>query len=501
MQATIAAARAEQQAGRAIVVDRYAEFQRRYWSDPAGFVRDCIAWTPGEGPASYQADIIQALVDHRRVSARGPHGLGKTSLSAWLILWFALTRDGRDWKIPTTASVWRQLEEFLWPEIHKWARRIRWDMIGRAPLVEDRELLVLSLSLTTGSAFALASDKPSAIEGAHADHMLYLFDEAKAIPSATFDAAEGALGTPGEIYVVAVSTPGDRAGRFFDIQMRAPGYEDWHVRHVTLAECIAAGRVSPEWADARRRQWGADSAEYQNRVEGNFAESEQPDGVIPRRWVKLAQARWRMLMDDYQAGRAIMPRFTGYGIDVGGEGESADATILAPRHAHFVAELIELRRLNTMQVAGAVSERLRIAPGRAVVDSIGVGAGVVARLRQLGHEVVAFNGAEGTDDHDSTGELDFANLRALAYWRMRERLDPTSGAFIALPPDPMLEDDLCAPTYSAQRNGRIVVEQKEKIKERLGRSPDRGDAVVMAFYEWSKPRPAQRGQPISVPTG
>jgi hypothetical protein len=63
---------------------------------------------------------VAALVKHHRVAARGPHGLGKTTLASWVVIWFALTRDGDDWKVITTASAWRQLEKFLWPEIHKW---------------------------------------------------------------------------------------------------------------------------------------------------------------------------------------------------------------------------------------------------------------------------------------------------------------------------------------------------------------------------------------------
>jgi hypothetical protein len=183
---------------------------------------------------------------------RGPHGLGKTTLSSWVIVHFALTRDGRDWKCVTTASAWRQLAKFTWPEVHKWARRLRWDRVGRAPFSAN-ELLTLNLKLSTGEAFAVASDNPAYIEGAHADHLLYVFDESKAIPGGVFDAAEGAFSNAGgdtaaEAYALAISTPGEPQGRFYEIHKRQPGLEDWWTRHVTLEETIAAGRVSREWA-------------------------------------------------------------------------------------------------------------------------------------------------------------------------------------------------------------------------------------------------------------
>ena len=167
-------------------------------------------------------------------------------MAAWIVLWFALVHDGEDWKVPTTASAWRQLTHYLWPEIHKWARYLRWDHIGRAPFDSHTELEKENLQLTTGQAFALASDNAALLEGAHAEHLLFLFDEAKEIPDSTWDAAEGALST-GDCLALAISTPGEPQGRFYAIHKEAPGLEDWWTRHVTKDETIAAGRMDKAW--------------------------------------------------------------------------------------------------------------------------------------------------------------------------------------------------------------------------------------------------------------
>ena len=232
-----------------------AELARRslgvaYRGDPVAFLHDLVSWRPGESPAPYQDEILAELVQRRRVAVRGPHGLGKSMIAAIAVLWFALSRD--DWKAPTTASAFRQLSKYLWPEIHKWARRLRWDRIGREPFDHHRELQVLGLKLPGGEAFAVASDDAAMIEGAHARRLLYVFDEAKTIPADTWDAAEGAFATAGEAtgdeaLALAISTPGAPSGRFYDIHSRRPGYEDWWVRHVKLEEAIRAGRVSEEW--------------------------------------------------------------------------------------------------------------------------------------------------------------------------------------------------------------------------------------------------------------
>src|SRR5690606_30212521 len=197
----------------------------------------------GEGLSPYQEDILRALVEHRRVTVRAPHGSGKSGLSALTVLWFATTRDGLDWKVVTTASLWRQLTKYLWPEVHKWARHVARGKLGMGRPRENRELRALSLKLGTGEAFAVASDQPHGIEGAHADNLLYLFDEAKAIPAATWDAAEGAFSGAGsdtgrEALALAVSTPGVGPSRFREIHERKAGYEDWWVRRVTLEEAI-----------------------------------------------------------------------------------------------------------------------------------------------------------------------------------------------------------------------------------------------------------------------
>lgn len=457
----------------------YSNFKVTYRHDPVAFVHDCLAWRPNERPAFYQEEILAAFVQHRRMAVRGPHGLGKTALASWVVLWFALTRDGEDWKIPITASAWRQLSKFLLPEIHKWTKRLRWEKIGRAPFDTRLELQTLSLKLSSGEAFAVASNNSDLIEGAHADNLLYLFDEAKIIPPDTWDAAEGAFSGAGastvmSAYALAVSTPGEPGGRFYDIHSRKPGYEDWHTRHVTLADAIKAGRVSAEWATQRAMQWGETSAVYQNRVLGEFAASEA-DGVIPLAWVELANERWAAWVE---AGKPGI--FKGVGVDVARSGE--DKTSLALRFDNAIDSLRRSAKEDTMATTGRVKGILDAQRcGQAIVDVIGIGAGVVDRLREQGYAVIPFNAGESTKRKDRSAELEFFNVRAAAWWNLREMLDPGSGEDIALPPDDLLTGDLTAPHWRIGSAGKIQIESKDDIKKRLGRSTDDGDAVVMVF--------------------
>ncbi len=466
------------------VRDVYADFRTRYRDDPVAFVEECVAWRPGEGMTDYQRDILATLVAHRRIAVRGPHGLGKTALAAWVTLWFSLTRDGEDWKLLTTAGAWRQLAKFLWPEIGKWSRRLRWDIIGRLPFNGRTELQSLSLKLSTGEAFAVASDTPDLIEGAHAEQLLYLFDESKAIPSRTFDAAEGAFSgagseTKAEAFALAVSTPGEPQGRFYDIHRRTPGYEDWHTRHVTLAEVLAASRVSQSWVEQRERQWGRGSAVFQNRVLGEFA-ANSDDGVIPLAWVELAVERWHEWHDAGSRGEGLPI----IGVDVGGG--HGDASVLAVRYSSVIGEL-RYSAGDVMETTGRVAGLLANPGGVAVVDAIGIGAGVLARLREQGFAAHAFHASARTEMRDETGELGFLNARAAAWWNMRTLLDPANGHRVALPPDDRLTGDLTAPRWKVGSSGRIQIEGKSDIRKRLGRSTDAADAVIQSFYEpWAQ---------------
>lgn len=455
---------------------RRLRWQERYWDDPAGWVQDHLRFS-GDGPTPYQLEAMQKLTEKGRVAIRSPHGAGKTALAAWVILWFASTREGRDWKIPTTASAWRQLTKYLWPEVRKWSRRMRWSAIPLDSWRLKREMMNLSLKLRTGEAFALASSDPNAIEGAHAKHLLYVFDEAKAIPDGIWDSAEGAFASPeaGEALALAISTPGDTVGRFYEIHRRGPGLEDWWVRRWSLEEAVAAGRVTERWAEQRKLQWGERSAVYQNRVLGEFCASEG-DGVISLTLVEAANQRWQEWAD---SGKPLEGKMDVVAVDVARSGE--DQTAYALLYGDIITSIRRTSQEDTMKTTGRTVGMLRKG-GVAIVDVIGIGAGVVDRLREMRQPVKAFNASRRSNKLDRSRELRFANLRAEAWWNLREMLEDGE---CALPPDDMLTGDLTAPRWFVHSGGRIQIESKDALRKekRLGRSTDTGDAVVMAFWK------------------
>lgn len=212
--------------------------------------------------------------------------------------------------------------------------------------------------------------------------------------------------------------------------------------------------------------------------DGNFQASLKDDAwqVIPTAWVLEAERRWT------ENGRGDYA-MTAMGFDPAGGGR--DSAELAIRYCGWYAPLISSKGKETAdgsKAAGAIiSARRDNCP---VVVDVGGGYGgqVTMRLTDNGITPLAFNGANSSVAKTVDGKLAFVNKRAEAWWRFREALNPDQegGSVIALPPDAELRADLCAPRWSLKANG-IQIESKEEIRKRIGRSPGKGDAVVMAL--------------------
>jgi hypothetical protein len=192
-------------------------------------------------------------------------------------------------------------------------------------------------------------------------------------------------------------------------------------------------------------------------------------------WVKAAQQHWTATPPTGQT-------LTCLGVDVAYG--SADATVIAPRYGPLFGPLKKYRGPATDSGPKAAHLVLReqkdIAPVQ--VDAIGYGAGCYDCLRdKLGKLAVAVNVAKASEQFDRTRKYQLTNVRTAMYWRLREALDPESGEALALPPDAELLADLTAACFEVRASG-IVVEAKEKLKERIGRSPDAGEAVCLAHY-------------------
>lgn len=217
-------------------------------------------------------------------------------------------------------------------------------------------------------------------------------------------------------------------------------------------------------------------------LKGNFdaAKAVDPWQVIPADWVRAAQARWT----DERPRRAddTPVPMTALGADLVRGGD--DKMAIAPVYETWYGPLVIYpgKAIPDGPTAAALIVSV-MEPGAQVgVDVIGIGASGFDSLTGAGVSVLGINNSESAGDmRDRSGRLKFRNVRAASYWKMREALDPKHGDNLALPPDAELLSDLCAPRFKVTPSG-VLLESKDEIKARLGRSPDKGDAVVMAHW-------------------
>jgi len=205
---------------------------------------------------------------------------------------------------------------------------------------------------------------------------------------------------------------------------------------------------------------------------------DDPWQVIPTEWVRQAQKRWIDPIDMY---------CDCVGVDVARGGK--DATVIAKRYGAVLAQPLKYPGSATPD-GDAVAQLVitHVQAGTWInIDVIGVGSSAYDTLRRTErYAVTGVNVAEGTKAVDRSGKLGFANLRSQLYWNMRELLDPVYGENIALPPGQELLGDLCSAKWSLTMRG-IQVQSKDEIKAKIGRSPDVGDAALLAFAPFAKP--------------
>ncbi len=223
---------------------------------------------------------------------------------------------------------------------------------------------------------------------------------------------------------------------------------------------------------------------------------DSPQQVIPTLWIMAAQARWAP--EGPEGGYEQTP-LSALGADVARGGKAK--TVLSPRYGEWFAPLLKYPGASTPDGAAAaalIRSALAAAPGArrggaAVnLDPIGVGSAVFDLLRQGRGVFRAIDFRAKTFARDRSGYIGFKNTRAHAYWSFREALDPSGTGRIALPPDPELLADLACPRWKETPQG-ILIESKEDIEERLHRSPDCGDAAVLAWYQ---PTPLHYGEAV-----
>ena len=211
-------------------------------------------------------------------------------------------------------------------------------------------------------------------------------------------------------------------------------------------------------------------------LRGDFTAGMTDDAfqVFPTAWVDAAIERWKT------RGKPHNVKQTSLGVDPARGGN--DDMVIAPRYGEYIGELtiIPGKDVPTGQVAAGRVVGLLEAGSQANVDAVGVGSSCYDALEGLGVSVFAVVGSQASHARDKTGSIGFQNKRAEVHWKFREMLDPSGGEEICLPPDQHMRAELLAARWKVVGKG-IGIRDKDEVKKKLGRSPDRAEAVMYAF--------------------
>ncbi len=347
----------------------------------------------------------------------------------------------------------------LWAELAKWHRALKErlpELASEFDWTSERFFLKAAPQESFAVARTARPEQPEALQGFHAENLLFLIDEASGVHQEVFEAGEGALSTDGA-YVLMAGNPTRMEGYFHDSHHRMR--EKWAALHWNGEH---SPLVSAAFIEEMRQKYGAESAIYKIRVLGEFAGN--PDGVIPLALIESAVDRAVKPYGDHR-----------WGVDVARFG--GDRSALAKRCDNALLEPIKWwAGKDTMQLSGLIQieyDEAKVKPKAIYVDVIGLGAGVVDRCKELGLPVFGVNVSEAPSIKDQ-----YARLRDELWFEAREwfaRLD------VRMPQDDALTAELTLPSFIVQSNGKKKVESKDEMKRRGVTSPDLADAFCNTF--------------------
>ncbi len=320
-----------------------------------------------------------------------------------------------------------------------------------------------TIRFPSGSFAALRTatkDRPEALQGFHATDLLFVLDEASGIDDVIFEVAGGALSTANAM-VIMTGNPTRTSGYFYNAFHGQR--QHWHCQRVA---CTDSSQVSQAYVAQMADQYGEDSNVYRVRVLGEFP-LEEDSVLVPLHLVEAALHR-------EVAAQRLMPV---WGLDVARFG--SDDTVLCKRQGNRVLEPLTVwRHRDLMQIAGLLLREYHDAddedkPSEILIDSIGLGAGVLDRCRELNLPVRGVNvGASPSADGQ------YSRLRDELWWRVREWF---AGRDVSIPDDARLVGELTSVQYSYTSAGKLLVESKDQMRKRGLKSPDAADALVLTF--------------------
>jgi len=440
-------------------------------TDPFRFVYFAYPWGEegtelenAEGPDKWQAEVLEELGEQYRagknaikIAIKSGHGVGKSTLLTWIQQWFMTTKAyGRG---VVTANTKPQLDSKTWAEMGVWHNRLVTKPWFRKTATRYYHKDYFDTWFI--SPIAWTKEKSEAFAGTHAKHVLMIFDEASKIDDEIWDVAEGAMTTPGSIWIVA-GNPTRNVGRFKDC------FDAYAHRWTTFTVDTRESKVADlRWANEIIEDRGEDDDYTRVRVKGEFPRASFFQ-LIPEDIVKEAMGK-HLHENVYKYMEKVI------GCDVARGGPSK--TTITKRQGKAVLGIQTMDVEDTNLIAETIMQMDKEFKSDAIfVDATGgYGGGVVDNLHRLGCK-----NAEGIIFGAQAGDTKQYYNKRSEMWDLTKKWLQNGGA---IPDDKDLKEELIAAEYGFSNKDQLQLERKEDMMEKLrnGRSPDKADSLVLTF--------------------
>lgn len=431
-------------------------------------------------PDAWQKKALVAFTDMDkkifRLSLQACAGPGKSALLAWCGWWFLCTQ-GEKGNHPKGAAIsitQDNLKDNLWAELSKWqqvsplcSKLFTWT---KQRIFSKDHPETWFLSARSFSKTANSEEQGRVLSGVHSKYVLFLIDESGDIPPNVLKSVEQAFSTADKVFgrVIQAGNPTSHEGMLFAAQGALS--DKWHVVKITgdPDDPDRSPRIDAEWAKSQIDQYGKDDPWIMSYILGMFPSTSINALLTP---VEVEDAmRRKAAHDDYYFSQKRL------GVDVARFG--SDSTVIFPRQGLMAFPPAEMRGARTHDIIARIAAaKMKWTSEVEFVDGTGgYGAGVVDGLLQTGHTPQEINFAS------KALSPKFYNKRAEMWWNMADWIKRGG----CIPKHDKLARELIAVTYT-HKNGKLIIESKDQIKEKLGYSTDFADALCLTFAMDERP--------------
>jgi len=431
---------------------------RHFVAFPEDYVEKILKYTPTKQQLSFFKVLPKAINKKKNIAIRSGHGTGKTRTIAAIIKWFMDTRPFP--RVIVTAPTQHQLYDIAWSELSK----VHSGSVTRDSCEWKKTSFYNKKYPETWFAVARTSRDPEGMQGFHAEHLLFIVDEASGVSQEILEAIEGSQ-TQDNCTIVLLGNPTKISGGFYDAFHSKRNF--YYTFRFNSEESEI---VNPLYCEQLAAKYGKDSDIYRVRVLGEFPKAE-PDTLI-----SIDKCESAVIREDARLSSINDP--IEIGCDVARYG--GDETTIYSRQGFVSFEECIIRSSDLMTVCGELIKVMRKYPGRNYllnIDDSGLGGGVTDRMIEVVNElhipciVTGVNNGSTARDSET-----YVNTGTEMWYYMKEWIQQAQ-----IPNDQDLIGQLSSRKYGVNSKGKCILESKEQMKARGVTSPDRAEGLILTL--------------------